>query len=50
MILQQLYQEKTIKNYENFLVKYLKDQFIGMNIQQIVRIKVQKMNIDTFLN
>ena len=36
------------KNYQNFLVKDLKDQFIGMNIKQKVRIKIQQMNIDIF--
>ena len=29
----QLYQQETIKNYQNFLAKDLKDQFIGMNIK-----------------
>ena len=38
------------KNYQNFLVKDLKDQFIGMDIKQKVRIKIQQMNLDTFLN
>ena len=28
-----LYQQKTIKNYQNFLAKDLKDQCIGMNIK-----------------
>ena len=36
------------KNYHDFLVKDLKDQFIGMNIKQKVRIKIQQMNIDIF--
>ena len=34
MFLFSLYQQETIKNYQNFLVKDLKDQFIGMNIKQ----------------
>ena len=38
----------TLKNYQNFLVKDLKDQFIGVNIKQKVRIKIQEMNIDIF--
>ena len=41
----QLYQQETIKHYQNFLVKDLKDQFIGMNINQKVRIKLWQMNI-----
>ena len=40
----------TIKNYQNFLAKDLKDQFIGMSIKQKFRIKIQQMNIDIFLN
>ena len=44
-----LYQEKTIKSCKNLLVKDLKDQFIGMNIKQKVRIKI-KMNIGIFSN
>ena len=34
MSLLYLYQEKTIKNYQGFLAKHLKNQFIGMNIKQ----------------
>ena len=45
-----LYQQETIQNYQNFLAKALKDQFIGMNIKQNVRIKIHQMNIDIFLN
>ena len=36
--------------YQNFLAEDLKDQFIGMNIKQKVRIKIQQMNIDIFSN
>ena len=36
------YQQKTIKIYQNFLIKDLKDQFIGMNIKQKVRIKIRQ--------
>ena len=46
----QLYQQETIKNYQNFFVKDLKDQFIGMNIKQKVIIKIQQTNLDFFLN
>ena len=31
-------------NYEHFLVKDLKDQFMGTNIKQKVRIKIKQMN------
>ena len=40
MLQLQLYQQETIKNYQNFLVKDLKDQFIEINIKQKVRIKI----------
>ena len=40
MFLQQLYQQETIRNYQNFLAKDLKDQFIMMNIKQKVIIKI----------
>ena len=45
-----LYQEETIKNYQNVLVKDLKDQFIRMNIKPKVRIKIRQMNIGIFSN
>ena len=44
------YHQETIKNYQNFLVKDLKDQFIEMNIKQKMRIQILQMNVDTFLN
>ena len=50
MFLSSLYQKKIIKNYQNFLAKNLKDQFIGMNIKRKVTIKIRQMNIDIFLN
>ena len=46
---EELYQQKTIENYQNFLVKDLKYHFIGMNIKQKARTKIQQMNIDTLL-
>ena len=49
MSLLSLYQQKTVKNYQNFLAKDLKDKFIGMNIKQNVRTKIQQMIIDIFL-
>ena len=45
-----MYQQETIKNYRNFLAKDLKDQFIGMNIKQKVRIKLHQINLDIFSN
>ena len=44
------YQQKTIKNYQNFLAIDLKDQFIKMNIQEKVRIKILQMDLDVFSN
>ena len=49
MFLLSLYQQKTIKNYQKFLGKDLKDQFIGIHIRQKLKIKAQRMNIDMFL-
>ena len=43
-------QRETIKNYKNFLAEDQKDQFIAMNIKQKVRIKLQEMKLDIFLN
>ena len=34
------------QNYQNFLTKDLKDQILGVNIKQKVRIKLQQMSID----
>ena len=39
MFVSSLYQQKTIKIYQNFLAKGLKDQCIEMNRKQKVRIK-----------
>ena len=50
IFLSSLYQKNTIQNYQNFSVKDLKDQLIGMNIKQKVRINIGKTNIDAFLN
>ena len=50
MCLMQLQQEKRIKNYQNFIVKDLKDHFITMNIKQKARKKIGQMNIDIFSN
>ena len=45
-----IYQQKTIKNYQNFLAKDLKDLCIRMNIRQKFKIKMQQIFIDIFLN
>ena len=50
MSLQSHYQQKTTENYQNILVKGLKNQFIGMNIEQKVRIKIQHNNKDIYSN
>ena len=44
------YQQKTIKNYQNFLAIDLKDQFIKMNMQEKVRIKILQMDLGVFSN
>ena len=50
MFLSSLYQQKTIKNYQNFLAKDIKDQFIEINTKQKARLKQQQMTIDIFSN
>ena len=50
MSLQSLYQQKIIKNYQNFLANDLKDQCIGINIKQKVTIKIQQVNKDIFVS
>ena len=50
MFLLQLYQQETIEHYQNFLAEDFKDQFIGMNTRQKVRIKIRKINKNILLN
>ena len=50
MYLSSLYQQKTIKNFQNVLTKDLKDVDIGMNIKQKSEKKKRQMSIDIFLN
>ena len=50
MFLLSLYQQKTIKSYQNLLGKDLKDQCIGMNIKQKLIIKIRQMGTDNFSN
>ena len=45
-----LFQQKRIKNHQNFFVKNLEDQRIRLNIRQKVQIKIQQMSIDIFSN
>ena len=45
-----LYQPKITKNYQHFLAKGLKDQYIGMNIKHKVRIQILQISIYIFLN
>ena len=44
-----LYQQKIIKNDQNFIAKDLKDQFVGMNTKQKVRMKIRQISIDILL-
>ena len=46
MSLLSLYQQKTIKNCQNFLVKFFKDQCIKINVKQKVRITTRQTSID----
>ena len=50
MFLLLLYQKKIIQNYQTFVAKGLKYQFIETNIKQKVRIKIQQMNTDVSSN
>ena len=50
MFLSSLYQQETIKSYQNFLVKDLKYQILGMNVKQKIRLKLQHMSLDIFSN
>ena len=46
MPLLSLYQQKTIKNYQNFIENDFKNKLAEMNIKQKVKIKIQHMNIE----
>ena len=50
MSLLSLYQQKTIKNCQNFFVKFFKDQCIKINVKQKVRITTRQTSIDIFSN
>ena len=45
MPLQSPYPQKTTKNYQKFLAQGLKDQCIGINMKQKVRIRIQQIHI-----
>ena len=47
MFLPPLYHQMTMKNYQKFLAKDLKDQCIEMNIKQKVRMKIRQTSTDT---
>ena len=40
----------SVRDNQNFFEKDLKDQFIGMNIKQKVKIKLRETNLDIFTN
>ena len=44
-----LYKQQIIKKYQDFLAKNLKDQFIGINIKQKPRIKIQQNELRYFV-
>ena len=44
------FQQKTIRNNQNFLEVFFNQKCIGMNIKQKVRIKTWQMSIDIFSN
>ena len=46
MPLLSLYQQKTIKNYQNFIENDFKNKLAEMNIKQKVKIKMQHMSIE----
>ena len=50
MSLLSLHQQKTIKTIKTFLAKDLKYQYIGMNIKQKMRTKIQQTIAEAFLN
>ena len=50
MFLYQLYQQGTIKNYQDLLARNLNNQLFEMNIKQKKRMKIQQMDINIFSN
>ena len=43
MFLLSLYQQEEIKNYQKFIIKDFKYQFIGINVKQKVRKNYEKL-------
>ena len=50
MLQLEIFQQETIKNYENFSTKNLKDSFIGINRKQKLRMEILQINTDFFSN
>ena len=50
MLQLEIFQQETIKNYENFSTKNLKDSFIGINRKQELRMEILQINTDFFSN
>ena len=50
MLQLEIFQQETIKNYENFSAKNLKDSFIGINRKQELRMEILQINTDFFSN
>ena len=46
MLQLEIFQQETIKNYENFSTKNLKDSFIGINRKQKLRMEILQINTD----
>ena len=42
-----IYQQETIKNYQHILAKGLKDQFIGINLKQKIRVKIRQILLES---
>ena len=45
-----MFQQKTIKNYQNFVATDLKGPFVGVKIKQKVMIKIRQTNLNTVSN
>ena len=45
-----MFQQETIKNYQNFVAKDLRGPFVGMKIKQKVIIKIRQTNLNTVSN
>ena len=45
-----MFQQETIKNYQNFIARDSKGPFVGMKIKQKVIIKIRQTNLNTVSN